>query len=727
MLKNLQIRSKVLLLAITILVLLVLTSGYALKKMFNIGQELELITGQNLPLLELVTSVEKNQIDQSHYFERAMRYMQNRGTDYYNEQALQEAKNGFDKHSRITSEKLAQIGKRLDKAMQTAKGDKAEQKIGKMQETLARIKNEHEDYKSAVKQIFKATQAEEVQKSKELTQKLEVNEQQMIEHVEEFYLVIENLMETSTNQALKAEKASFYSMVWGAVGAIIIALILSVFIITSITKPMNKVLALARRIAGGELQVENEVSRKDEIGDLARSVGSIRDTLINVLTEFDNTVYEVELGKLETRGNPDKFEGEFANLIKGSNTLADTLNKYIEEMPVPVVTFSKDFDVLYMNKAASNTVDRGKKECKGQKCYDLFNTGDCKTDQCATYRAMKEGQRTSSQTVASPDGKNQLEIEYFAQPIWDRNQDIVGGSEFILDHTEIKQVQRRIEEVAREAKDVSEQLASSAEELSSQVEQASQGAEEQNNRSSEASTAMEEMNSSIMEISRNASQTSDTAEHNKQKAQEGAQAVEKAVNLIQQVQEKTQSLERDVENMQEQAEGIESIMNTISDIADQTNLLALNAAIEAARAGESGKGFAVVADEVRKLAEKTMSATKEVESYIHNIQQSSKSNVSSSQEVARLVNENLELVRQSGDVLQELVDTANKNAELVQNIATATEQQTSASEEVGKTSMEINRIAKETSEAMNQSAQAITDLSKQAQKLNDLIEYMNES
>ena len=75
-----------------------------------------------------------------------------------------------------------------------------------------------------------------------------------------------------------------------------------------------------------------------------------------------------------------------------------------------------------------------------------------------------------------------------------------------------------------------------------------------------------------------------------------------------------------MQELQHAASQIGNVIGIINAIAAQTNLLALNATIEAARAGESGRGFAVVAQEVKSLAEQTTRATAEIAGQIQAMQ-----------------------------------------------------------------------------------------------------------
>jgi methyl-accepting chemotaxis protein len=197
--------------------------------------------------------------------------------------------------------------------------------------------------------------------------------------------------------------------------------------------------------------------------------------------------------------------------------------------------------------------------------------------------------------------------------------------------------------------------------------------------------------------------------------------VEEVVKSIGLVQAQAQVMREDMGALGKQADGIGAIMNVISDIADQTNLLALNAAIEAARAGDAGRGFAVVADEVRKLAEKTMTATKEVGQAISGIQQGTTQNIGHVNESVRAVEQATALANKSGEALREIVHLVDSASDQVRSIATASEEQSAASEQISRSIGEVNIISAETTQAMTQAAQAVGELANQAHTLRNLI------
>ena len=155
-------------------------------------------------------------------------------------------------------------------------------------------------------------------------------------------------------------------------------------------------------------------------------------------------------------------------------------------------------------------------------------------------------------------------------------------------------------------------------------------------------TATEEMISSIQEISKNTTQAADMSGE--------------MVDAI-------SSTEAVIGTLEQNSKEIEDIVKTVTTIANQTNLLALNATIEAARAGEAGKGFAVVANEVKDLAAQTSDATEKIKTKIESIQMQTKAAMDS----IKLSSESVKSINH-----------------MVVSIASAVEQQTAVTNEIGK-------------------------------------------
>ena len=259
------------------------------------------------------------------------------------------------------------------------------------------------------------------------------------------------------------------------------------------------------------------------------------------------------------------------------------------------------------------------------------------------------------------------------------------------------------------------------------LSQSEKGSHQQSARVAETATAMEEMNSSVLEVARNAATASDVSSHSKEKALHGAQTVQTVSVLMEQLQGQSVILRQDMETMTEHSKAITEIMSVISDIADQTNLLALNAAIEAARAGEAGRGFAVVADEVRKLAEKTMHSTTDVGKVVRAIQQSTNNSKQQVEQTASIIGDVSTSVSTSGDALTEIVLLAESSADQARAIATASEQQSAASEEINHAIADISATTAETAEAMHTAHDCVGELAGQIQELQKLIAELQQA
>ncbi|MEG2171823.1 MAG: methyl-accepting chemotaxis protein [Desulfovibrionaceae bacterium] len=256
------------------------------------------------------------------------------------------------------------------------------------------------------------------------------------------------------------------------------------------------------------------------------------------------------------------------------------------------------------------------------------------------------------------------------------------------------------------------------------IQDADKGSETQAQRVAETAAAMEQMNNTVLEVAKNANTAATLTQSTREKAENGAKTVHKVVDRIGDVEKDALTMKSDMSQLHANVQSIQEIMGVISDIADQTNLLALNAAIEAARAGEAGRGFAVVADEVRKLAEKTMNSTTDVAKAIAAISGSAQQSMKQVDLTVENIGKTTAEAAESGEALREIVSLVENAAGQVDAIATASEEQSATSEHITHSMTGINTIAAENSANMREAAQAVAELSAQAQVLHTLIENM---
>jgi methyl-accepting chemotaxis protein len=237
---------------------------------------------------------------------------------------------------------------------------------------------------------------------------------------------------------------------------------------------------------------------------------------------------------------------------------------------------------------------------------------------------------------------------------------------------------------SEEVSGVSQQMAGAAEETATQANVVSAASEQVSKNIEVVATSAEELMASIREISKSST--------------EAARVARNAVGVAAQTNQR-------IGKLGESSIEIGKVIKVITSIAEQTNLLALNATIEAARAGESGKGFAVVANEVKELAKQTARATEEIGQKIGAIQTNTKDAVNAIAEITTIINQ--------------VNDISN-------TIASAVEEQTVTTTEIGRNVQEAARGSGEIANNIAGVANAAMSTAEGAQKVQRSSQAVNE-
>jgi methyl-accepting chemotaxis protein len=279
----------------------------------------------------------------------------------------------------------------------------------------------------------------------------------------------------------------------------------------------------------------------------------------------------------------------------------------------------------------------------------------------------------------------------------------------------------KIQETLIQTSDSMNRLNSATDILNGLANQNSENVNMQLAETHQVATAITQMTATVKEIAQSAESAASAARDANDEAAQGKEAMTDTSKAIEKMASEVTDAAEVINQLEENSESIGSVLDVIRGIADQTNLLALNAAIEAARAGEQGRGFAVVADEVRTLAKRTQESTSEIRGIIENLQTGTRN-------AAQVMNSGLETARQTeqiassaGAALANIVESVSSIVDLNTQIATASEEHSTVTEEIDRSVIRITEVSESAANGSSKTAEQSHELSTLGEQLNALV------
>ncbi len=291
-LNNIKIGYKIIGISTILILLMVIVSLYGILKMRNIGEEIKGIAEEDIPLIEIVTSITNHQMQQMILFERALRWGVILKKSKHARDEFRKDEDEFEKIGSMADEEIKKAEEIAEEAARNAKTDALREEFEEVEGHLREIDREHEEFEKHVREVFALISQGRLKEAEGLAEKVEREGDDLDHELAEFLVGIEKFTENAVYIAKRDEEEAVRVMILLTIAAFVFGYLMAVLISFNITRPLKEAVAMADRLSEGDLTVDVTLKGRDETGLLMHSlknmVEKLRSTCIEIKSSADN-------------------------------------------------------------------------------------------------------------------------------------------------------------------------------------------------------------------------------------------------------------------------------------------------------------------------------------------------------------------------------------------------------------------------------------------------------
>lgn len=336
-------------------------AAYALVAMVKIGNELQAIAEQDIPVTQSLTVITAHQLEQAIHFERATRYGVLIDREELRQEDFENEMSSFNKLSKKVEEEINSAQLLSQTIVRNAKDESDIKEFQHIIRELKKIEKEHSDYEHHCHQVFNLLKEGKVHEAEVFSEKVIREEEELNKELEDLLIEIEEFTKEAGSRALRHERMAIKVLAGWATVAVLVGILVSWRVTRNIILRLKATARELDVIASGDLTHRIEVDGEDEIGHLNQSMKMMLERLFGMITQIGHTISQLSSTSAEVSVVMDQAMGNIKQQQDETTRVSESMDQMSGTVQEVVDNVEKTNEVV--NHAKSETED-GRKVVK---------------------------------------------------------------------------------------------------------------------------------------------------------------------------------------------------------------------------------------------------------------------------------------------------------------------------------------------------------------------------